>query len=119
MTIENTVLQFISHYSNHKSLFLNGQCYWFAHILFWRFRMFYPCAIYYNQIDNHFATAISNHLFDASGEIPFTDNWLRWTDYASIEPLDANRVYRDCILQIPEDQLTDLPSGLQTYNAEF
>lgn len=113
--IVEDVENFVSSFDGARDNFLHGNCFWFAHILEERFWRFYPeVEIMYNQIDNHFAIAISANeatfLFDASGYIgPWDSNdWMRWNNYMKVEPLDAARVYRDCIWHMRDTEWEEL-----------
>ena len=113
------VEEFITYFDGTQDNFLHGNCYWFALILETRFWNFYPeVDLMYNQVDNHFAVMISTNdvaafLFDASGCIgryhEDDPQWQRWYKYRAIEPLDAARVYRDCIWHISEEEWEQLP----------
>lgn len=109
------ILDFISHFSNSEELFTCGQCYYFMKILQIRFRDQYICVQYYNPILNHFALCIDNSLYDATGliEPDPTSSWLPWHDYIRIEPLGADRVYRDCVLQVSLDQIEQVPERVR------
>ncbi len=100
-----------------REQFMHGQCYWFSVILFHRFRHKYNCRVLYNPIENHFACSISNHfsnyLCDAEGIKDFSydeDNpapwrdWTLWKTYVDYDPLDAARVYRDCIWHMDNEE---------------
>lgn len=76
-----------------KKVFTEGCCYWFARILEERFRG----CIYYNPIDNHFATSIGGILYDITGEIKKTSDWVMWFKYKWQEPLDTERLLKNCI----------------------
>ena len=118
MIDKKTILDFISHYRDCSKTFIYGQCYWFAVILTMRFHMFAPCELLYDPIANHFATEIDGKVYDATGEtVRF--GFLRWSDYAASDPLAANRIYRDCILQIEPEELETLPKHLQEYTKEY
>ena len=92
--------------------FLTGNCYWFARILQERYRPFFQTDIMYNPIQNHFCclikTAAGDYCADASGMLPLTSEWKLWSDYIAEEPLDAARVYRDCIWHIDEEKWNEL-----------
>ena len=105
------VEEFISHFHDCRNSFLNGNCYWFARVLQERFKPWYSADIMYNQIDNHFACRIDTLLFDANGIVNANlKNWVLWAGYLLNEPLDAARVYRDCIWQMPEEEWDKLPN---------
>lgn len=95
------MLGFIGHFQNEGTVttFTEGCCYWFAHILAERF-----CGgtIMYNPVDNHFAALIGGRLFDITGELAVEDlaDWVLWDVYQLVEPLDAGRVYDNCILKL-------------------
>ena len=111
------VEEFITYFDGTQDNFLNGNCYWFAVILNERLWQFYPlCRIVYNQVDNHFAIMIrleddTTFLFDASGYIGHydKDKWVLFDDYQRNEPLDAARVWRDCIWHMSEEEWKALP----------
>lgn len=103
--LHDEVMTFIGHWyqlgaetkSNVVDLFTCGGCAWFAYILRQRFEALNP-EILYNQIDNHFAVLIDGRAYDIAGEVHLDKNWMAWDVYCKIEPLDANRVVRDCML---------------------
>ena len=109
------VEEFISYFSEAKESFLHGNCFWFSTILSQRFRPWYVCHIYYNQIDNHFATAIHGFLFDASGLLPdgWSDDtkWIRWDKFEEAEPIETRRIYRDCAYHMTPEQWENLSFG--------
>ena len=114
--MSNEIIEFISHFSNGKDLFLYGQCYWFAQILRERFLPFYSqVQIFYNPVANHFACAIDGILYDASGELaPDPVAWILWSDFMEDEPIETERIYRDCIWQLDPD--TKIPSTAFAHN---
>lgn len=118
MLAEKNILDFISHYKDSEKIFTNGQCYWFSVIMIERFHMFAPCTMYYNPVDNHFATEIGGKLYDASGCIS-RFGFVNWEEWCSEEPLGAERIYRDCILQIEPEEVATLPEHLRTYDKRF
>lgn len=91
------ILLFIKRFESAKELFLSGCCYWFADILYERFYYDYGIVeIYYNPVDNHFATMIDNILYDVTGSI--NDNgFICWNDYKIEEPFGARRIEEYCI----------------------
>lgn len=76
-----------------EDTFLNGYCYWFAHILCSRF----DGEIYYLPIENHFIAYIGASFYDITGEIKPNEKPYKWTLYTSIEPFQSYRITRDCI----------------------
>lgn len=97
------VLSFINKfkYKYEKEIvdtFMYGYCYWFAHILSFRFKG----DIWFNPYIVHFATRIDNTLYDIRGEIILTDNnceneWISWKDYQFLYPEDIETVVSSCI----------------------
>jgi len=97
----------ISFINNFKSLhpsaieecFSYGNCYWFAKILADRF----GGIIYYDEVDNHFITKIKDTFYDIMGECTIDSSCTYpWSKYILIEPLNASRVYKYCILKESE-----------------
>jgi len=103
----SVILNFIKRFQNEGTIktFTQGCCYWFAKILDERFNSDIPdSGIWYNEINNHFATLIGLHLYDITGDLGYIvnnqelENWCSWEDYlAAGDELNANRVIRDCI----------------------
>ena len=95
------VNKFINNFksSNPKEIeknFLFGNCYWFAFILAERF----GGEIYYLPIKNHFITKINEIFYDITGKVALEERAYKWTTYKTFDPLEANRIERDCIFQI-------------------
>ena len=92
------VLAFISQFDGAQDVFLNGCCYWFAHILQTRF----SGEILYEPSDGHFVTRIDGELYDISGKV--TNEYGRqqlidWTNYAEVDSLHYKRLVRDCVMK--------------------
>ena len=120
--IKQTVLavdEFNTYFDGCEDNFLHGNCYWYARILQERFSAWFPTEIMYNQVDNHFCcrmeTAAGYLCADAGGvfAVGHPDGWVLWKDYIAEEPLDAARVYRDCIWHIFEDDWNNLPQSFR------
>ena len=104
--------------------FLNGNCYWYARILQERFSPWSATKIMYNPIENHFScrlmvAANEFYLVDARGIFATSsssclENWIPWDQYIKDEPLDAARVYRDCIWHLDESQWEALPQSFRS-----
>ena len=58
----------------------------------------------YNPIDNHFATLIEDDLYDCTGKISLSEEWIGWDNYITYHQIEARRIYRDCIFQVPEEE---------------
>ncbi len=111
MTTKEEILYFISHFQNPGTIetFTHGCCYWFADILDNRFNAFeYESGIWYNSINNHFATMIFTNegpkLFDITGELQITDEWESWWNFMFKDSLLTERIINDCIDKIKEDK---------------
>lgn len=89
----DTILHFISQFKSAAPLFLNGMCYWFAHILHTRFP---DSEIVYDDIIGHFACQIDGVAYDAQGVVK-SDNFYTWSHYQQFEPAGSRRIIRDCI----------------------
>lgn len=99
----NEILDFIANFQSVQSIhiFTEGCCYWFAYILKGRFPR---ATIIYNPVENHFAVRIKGCAYDITGKIKVDKNWYSWSRYQKLDPLDAGRVYKNCILKQYEDQ---------------
>lgn len=99
--MKEEVLAFIKHFQNEGTIktFTEGCCYWFAVILGTRYFKQFD-NIWYNPVDNHFAAMIRGHLYDITGEVERTEDWVAWWDYMANEPSDAERVFKNCALKI-------------------
>ena len=98
------ILNFIKHFQNEGTIktFTQGCCYWFAKILDERFNFDLPeDGIYYNEIDNHFATVINAvDLYDITGylgDIRELEGWEHWQEFMYKDSLLTERIFRDCI----------------------
>jgi len=89
---EEEVLSFINNFDSSADLFQHEMCYWFAFILKERF-----CGeIYYNPVDNHFATKIKGTLYDSLGKLG-GDGFEPWEEFKKKDELETKRIIRDCI----------------------
>ena len=90
------ILQFIKKFSNFGpqvvDCFTKGNCYWFARILAIEFMG----AIYYDPIVGHFATMINGVLYDITGAVENTNNFVSLEEIRKDELLWA-RLQRDCV----------------------
>ena len=78
--------------------FTCGYCYHFASVLEGMFRYRnHSTDLMYNPIENHFAAKIDGRMYDITGEIYCGDEWVLWADYKKLEPLDSERVIKNCI----------------------
>ena len=90
------ILQFIKKFSNFGpqvvDCFTKGNCYWFARILAIEFMG----AIYYDPIVGHFATMINGVMYDITGVVENTGDFISLEEICTDELLWA-RLQRDCI----------------------
>ena len=90
------ILQFIKRFSDFGpqvvDCFTEGNCYWFARILAIEF----VGTIYYNPIVGHFATMIGGVLYDITGVVENTDDFISIEEIYKDELLWA-RLLRDCV----------------------
>lgn len=101
--MKKKVLSFISRFTNDGrykeviEVFTCGACYWFAKILYERFKLFSGDAeIVYDPIINHFGCRIGDAVYDITGDCTEQYNWSEWPMFK-----DWNwerRIVRDCIL---------------------
>lgn len=106
MEIHQKVLKFINHFTNYGNneqiidCFTKGNCYYFAACLAERFYDEVPwCRYMYDPIANHWACEINGRIYDITGEITDTDNFVDWLEFqmnANDEPY-LNRLYENCI----------------------
>lgn len=87
-----TILKFISLFSSGDSLFTNGQSFWFSDILSSKF----SGEIYYNPIDNRYASKIGDRLYDIRGDITsiITHPYYRWDEYKDLSASESRRIER-------------------------
>lgn len=93
------ILKFISRFHGSEHVFLTGCCYWFAHILDYRFDMECDPVIMYEPVEGHFVTRIGNRYYDVRGDV--TELYRGKPMYVleelgNEEPKLYNRLMRDC-----------------------
>ena len=90
------ILQFIKKFSDFGpqvvDCFTKGNCYWFARILAIEFMG----TIYYDPIVGHFATMIGGALYDITGVVESTSDFIAIEEIYKDELLWA-RLQRDCV----------------------
>lgn len=98
--MEEKILNFIKHFSNFgpevEDCFLHGNCYWFAAILQKRFKAEHPYLVY-AEIDNHFGCSIHGEVYDISGNVTNSYNWVDWDAFQFRDHKLAERLFKDCI----------------------
>ena len=94
-TSEN-ILQFIKKFSDFGNqvveCFTKGNCFWFAMVL----AMEFAGEIYYDPIVGHFATMIDGVLYDITGAVKNTSDFVSVEEIRKDELLWA-RLQRDCV----------------------
>ena len=95
ITSEN-ILQFIKKFSDFGNqvveCFTEGNCFWFATVL----AMEFTGEIYYDPIVGHFATMIDGVMYDITGVVENTGDFISLEEIRKDELLWA-RLQRDCI----------------------
>lgn len=110
--MNNAVIQFIGEFSDKGKkeqvidCFMNGCCYWFAHILVYRFYAFGrkkldPTVIMYAPKENHFGARIEGRVYDITGDVTDKYEWTSWTVYREKEPRQAELIDQGCIRKEP------------------
>lgn len=90
------VLDFIKRRFSQNNAWTTGNCYYFALILHTRFP---NSVIYYDVRDGHFFTRINNDFYDWTGIIiPDLDYSIPWDKFDKYDPIQKERIIRDCIL---------------------
>lgn len=106
MPTNKEILYFIKEFSSFgndvRDCFTRGCCYWFAFILYERFKPY--AKIYYNDIENHFACKIGKNLYDITGNCNnlYENDWEPWNTFKLIDSSLAKRIERDCVLKIKD-----------------
>ena len=94
-TSEN-ILRFIKRFSDFGNqvveCFTKGNCFWFAMVL----AMEFAGEIYYDPIVGHFATMINGVMYDITGVVENTGDFISLEEICTDELLWA-RLQRDCV----------------------
>ena len=94
------------HREEIEDLFSSGYCYYFCIILMERFNLKKNC-IYYIPIYNHFITKVGKFYYDINGSVINKEKInlaIKWLNYQKEEPLDSERIIRDCIKKESYDE---------------
>lgn len=93
--MESEVLNFIQIFVSDETttLFTECACYWFSHILRYRFP---ESTIMYDPGQVHFATKIADNIYDISGIVANPEDYVDWSAYSSHAP-DAELIQEVCI----------------------
>ena len=100
--IAQEVIEFIDRRFKIDCNWKTGNCYYFALILYDRFREYSP-EMYYDTVDGHFLCRINNVFYDWGGAVAFSDEYVskyikKWSDLCKDDPIWGNRIVRDVIL---------------------
>ena len=91
-----TILRFIKKFSDFGNqvveCFTKGNCFWFATVL----AMEFAGEIYYDPIVGHFATMIDGVMYDITGAVENTSDFVSLEEVRKDELLWA-RLQRDCV----------------------
>lgn len=95
------IIDFIKHFQNEGTIstFMEGCCYWFAHILKARFVF---GKIVYEPIIGHFLYQFGDKVYDIRGEVDSENLHLEDWDKYEINSPHRKRVHNDCILKKEE-----------------
>ena len=99
MTKHDEVMKFISRFTSGdkkaavEECFTCGCCYWFAHILKYRFQG----EIVYDEIENHFGCKIGDIVYDITGDVTAKYKWITWFQLLIRDDLLYRRILRDCV----------------------
>ncbi len=74
--------------------FTHGCCYWFASILYTRFKNESPLVMI-DYVANHFGCAIGGRVYDITGDVTDKYDWEPWNKCS--DPRLIKRIYDDCI----------------------
>lgn len=99
---QTVILDFINNFKDAQSTFLNGCCWWFAHILSVRF----GGSTYHEPIENHFVQKIGNHFYDVRGDVTaqYANRHMDCFDtYENVDPCHYQRLVRDCVMKERND----------------
>lgn len=93
----NEVIDFINRrFSDTDANWLNGNCYWFAKILFERFN---GLEIFYEPVRGHFLVSDGNYFYDYTGLVTKLDSDpILLSEIEKSEPNMYKRLMEDCIL---------------------
>lgn len=93
--MEDIILNFIRRRFSKDCNWLNGNCYWFAHILCERFP---DLDIYYEPIEGHFYAGDGNLFYDWFGAHAHKpdDKRIKLSVIHTKDPLWYARLIRDC-----------------------
>ena len=81
-----------------EKCFTSEMCYWFAFLLANRFP---GGEIVYDEVANHFGCEIGGQVYDITGNVTNSYNWMPWLKFIYKDTALTKRVVRDCILKLP------------------
>lgn len=90
------ILDFIDRrFASTDANWLNGNCYWFAHILCSRFNYL---DLYYEPIIGHFYAGYNNQYYDWTGMVKPQYSPILLSKIEKEDILWYNHIIRDCVL---------------------
>ena len=89
------IIEFIKRRWQLDSHWLDGNCYWFAHILTARFQ---HLNIYYLPIDGHFVAGDGDNFYDWTGLITLQEKPYLFSQLQIDEPNWYSRIIKDCVM---------------------
>ena len=89
------IVEFIKRRWQLDSHWLDGNCYWFAHILTSRFQYL---DIYYLPIEGHFVAGDGENFYDWTGLVTLEENPYTLSSIKETEPAWYSRIIRDCVM---------------------
>lgn len=92
--MKTEILDFINRRWQINANWLDGNCYWFAHILVTRFS---ELEIYYLPVQGHFVAGNGIVFYDWTGVVVTDEEPLALSDIKQTDPLWYQRLVRDCI----------------------
>lgn len=99
--MDNDIITFINKFTDNNKrnevieCFTQGCCYWFAEILSIRSG---GCPIVYAPIDCHFGCKIGDRIYDITGDVTTSYEWVDWHQYKNDDPIHASRIIQSCII---------------------
>lgn len=92
---EVKILEFIYRRFKTNCKWTDGNCYYFALILKDRFP---KGSIYYDVINGHFVFWFEGKFYDWTGIVEQDGHYIGWDYFDIYDPIQKQRIIRDCIL---------------------
>lgn len=99
--MENKILLFIEHFKKYdgvRDCFIDDMSYWFAHILYYRFRSEAHVALMYNSTLKSFGCKIDGNIYNIDGIVVNNNQeWREWNGYGRFSSAEAQLIYKNYI----------------------